>query len=326
MNIINAINQEITDVCPYEIHLSKEYSEPKYTLSLNGVGTIPRGDIQAIKAKSKNGKTFLSSIFMASVFGCKDFGFDAAETSPTVLYFDTEQNERNTAMFVRRVHTLLNWDIHNDHEGLHAYTLRTMDMLQRFPFIQKTVNEKKPTMVIIDGIADLIANFNDEELSYAFLGELAKLSTDNDCAIVCVLHTNKSKDDNNMKGHLGSALTQKSSDVFEVRKVGDIFSVTETENRNQNIDDFSFVIDSNGIPHTTATIRESQERVKEDDFRAHLKEAFGDKPEMSYTELVQAYQLNMAVGERTAKRAVATAKSNKYIKVTNNGKYSLVTR
>ena len=40
----------------YEIDITQVYPEPRFTVRLNGVGTLPRGDIQAVKAKSKNGK------------------------------------------------------------------------------------------------------------------------------------------------------------------------------------------------------------------------------------------------------------------------------
>lgn len=43
----------------YQVDLGTEYEEPKYILKLDNVGTFPRGDIQAIKAKSKNGKSFV---------------------------------------------------------------------------------------------------------------------------------------------------------------------------------------------------------------------------------------------------------------------------
>ena len=41
----------------YEIDITQVYPEPRFTVRLSGVGTLPRGDIQAVKAKSKNGKS-----------------------------------------------------------------------------------------------------------------------------------------------------------------------------------------------------------------------------------------------------------------------------
>ena len=41
----------------WEVHIGDRIKEPDYTFFMEGRGTCPRGDIIAIKAKSKNGKT-----------------------------------------------------------------------------------------------------------------------------------------------------------------------------------------------------------------------------------------------------------------------------
>ncbi len=309
----------------YEVDLSVEYPEPRFTLKMSGIGTLPRGDIQAIKAKSKNGKSFLCSIFTASLFGCKDFGFETLESAPVVLYFDTEQNQRNTARLAARVHALLGWDTKKNRKGFHAYALRTMETGERLPFIKSKIAEKKPVIVFIDGIADLIENFNDVEQSARLINDLMKLSGENDCCVCCVLHTNKAKDDSGMKGHLGTMLLQKASDVFEVRKEGDTFNVTETDCRNQPVDDFAFVIDGQGIPRPAATQKDTREQQKVDAIKKNLDEVFANAGvrELTYTELTTSYGLAAAVVDRTAKRAVKTAKELGLVILTPNGKYSL---
>ena len=85
----------------YKIDLSKEYSEPSYLIKSNGVGTIPRGDIIAVKAKSKNGKTFLCSIFAAVAMGAEWGSLNAAENDCKIIYADTEQNARNVSRQAR---------------------------------------------------------------------------------------------------------------------------------------------------------------------------------------------------------------------------------
>lgn len=314
------INSELDE---YEIDLSAEYPEPKYTLKLSGIGTMPRGDIQAIKAKSKNGKSFLCSVFIASIFGCKDFSFDSLENNPVVLYFDTEQNKRNTAKLATRVHTLLGWDRKTNHKGFHTYSLRTMDSPQRFPYIQKIVNEKKPSVVFIDGIADLIDNFNDVEQSKRLIDALMSLSGEKDCCVCCVLHTNKAKDDSGMKGHLGTLLLQKASDVFEVKKNKYTFNVSESDCRNTPIDDFAFSIDGHGIPYPTANQNEIRGQQKVEAIKKVLNEVFADKGELSFSDMLRSYVLHGVVSESTAKRAIREAKENGFLQVTEKGNYSL---
>lgn len=312
------------EIDEHEIDLSKEYPEPKFTLRLSGVGTMPRGDIQAVKAKSKNGKSFLCSVFIASLFGCKIFNFESVDHNPVVLYFDTEQNERNTAKLAVRVHTLMEWNTQENHPGFHVYTLRTMNTPDRLPFIDDVIAKRKPSVVFIDGIADLIENFNDVEQSTDLINHLMKVSADNDCCICCVLHTNKAKDDSGMKGHLGTMLLQKASDVFEVRKDNGTFNVSETDCRNQPIDDFAFCIDGHGIPQPATTQAENKQLARLENIKSILKEVFATSDELSYTDLCNAYQAHGAISLPTAKRAVATAKKNDIIKLIPNGKYSLV--
>jgi RecA-family ATPase len=324
---INAIAKELQDnkssLYECEIDLSKDYPQPKYLLYQSDVGTFPRGDIQAIKAKSKNGKSYLCSIFIASVLGNKDFQFESKENNLVVIYFDTEQNARNTASLVRRVHAMLHWDCKTNHEGFCAFALREKPISERLSIIEDVISKRKPLIVFIDGIADLIENFNDVEQSTDLINELMKVSSSNDCCVCCVLHTNKAKDDSGMKGHLGTMLLQKSSDVFEVKKSDDTFNVTETDCRNLSIEDFAFCIDEHGIPYKTNTIKETNEQQKVDAIKKTLDEVFVNDADLGYNELVSKYALYGVCCESTAKRRINKSKDLNLIKVNEKGKYCL---
>lgn len=105
---LQAITEGSADnVDDYAIDLTKNYPEPQYLITQDGIGTIPRGDLQAIKVKSKNGKSYLASIFAASILGSEAFGFRPCETEAKVLYVDTEQNKLNTARIMRRIHIIM---------------------------------------------------------------------------------------------------------------------------------------------------------------------------------------------------------------------------
>lgn len=305
----------------YEINLAEEYPEPKFLLMFAGVGTMPRGDIQSIKAKSKNGKSYLCSIFIASILGCKDFGCESQEAHPVVLYFDSEQNRRNTSILTRRVHTLLGYRTNATRRNFHTFSMRTMDIEQRLPYIQKRVDAFHPTAVFIDGIADLIYNFNDVEQSTKLVNDLMKLSADNDCCVCSVLHTNKAKDDNAMKGHLGTLSLQKSSDVFEVKKNGTTFTVEQTDSRNAPISDFAFTLTSTGKPIPTVTPKDAKEQLKVAALKQHLDDAFGEATGLRFTDLVNHYQARVGVGVTTAKNAVREAKDRGLVEVTHNDLY-----
>lgn len=243
----------------FEVRLGEEEPVPEFTFTSDGIGSAPIGDIIAIKAKSKNGKTFLAAIFAAVILGA-EFG-QLRGTIPNdskVLFFDTEQNRPNTQALLERIHILRGWDEeHNDR--IHVFALREMSLFQRIGYIEKKINRFKPTVVFIDGLADLIFDFNDIEQAQDLIIRISKLASAHNCAIFFILHTNKN--DNNMKGHLGTLATQKCSDVFNIEKTNDdIFIVTETDCRNKPIVNFEFKIDGYGIPYYLRNNIETEER------------------------------------------------------------------
>lgn len=252
----------------YRIDITQDYPEPNYLIKIGDVPTIPTGDIQAIKAKSKNGKSYVASIFAAAILGNVEFGLSSLTDEASVLYFDTEQNPRNTARIVRRIHQLCEWSItENSWERFQAFSLRGYPASGRLELIQHVVDEFQPAAIFIDGIADLVDSYNDEETAVKLMDDLGKLAIDYDCAVVGVLHTNKAADDNNMKGHLGTMLLQKSSDVFHVLKDGALFNVEQTDTRNAPTPSFSFGLDDAAIPVPVAD-KEQREREK-------MKDAYG---------------------------------------------------
>lgn len=231
---------------PYEVFLQNIIPQPNFTIRKGGVGTSPEGDIIAIKAQSKNGKSFLASIFASVILG-STFGelTPNGEADNVVLYFDTEQNKFNTQILMSRIHTLCGWEQENS-DRLHVYAMRQMPFAERMEYIEGKTKMYSPAAIFIDGIADLLEDFNDIGQSQQLIQKLMNISADYNTAVFFILHTNKK--DMNMKGHLGSLATQKCSDVFYIEKKNDRFVVTETDCRNVHISDFAFTIAPDGIP------------------------------------------------------------------------------
>lgn len=307
----------------YEIDIAEDYPEPSYLMEGAGIGTIPRGDIVAIKAKSKNGKTFLASIFAATILGAEWGNLRGREHGCNVMYADTEQNTPNVARVGRRIHQLCGWSLAQKNARLTIFALRQMDMGKRWTFIEKKVNEKHPDCLIIDGIADLIADFNDISASNAIIGNLMQLSAKRNMAIIFILHTNKNKDDNNMKGHLGTLAVQKCSDVFAVEKVGDIFNVTETECRNLPMKDFSFSLDENGLPVPEKTKQEERGEKQKNGTQIRLKNKFENIFDEATNEVITYSDLREKLAAKssksTAERWIKRAEEEGIICAKNGG-------
>lgn len=248
----------------FEVRLGDEEPVPQFSFKSDGIGSAPIGDIVAIKAKSKNGKTFLAAIFASVILGGK-FG----NIRPTfgdkskILFFDTEQNRPNVQALLQRILILRGWaEEHNDR--LKIYSLREMHVLERLRYITRKIDKLRPSTVFIDGLADLAFDFNDIEQSQDVIIKISQIASSKGCTIFFVLHTNKN--DMNMKGHLGTLAVQKCSDVFYIEKDEDaFFNVTETDCRNIPIKDFSFKIDKYGIPYPCKKEIKEQEENDETD-------------------------------------------------------------
>lgn len=330
-NIIEVINKDIAVVEEaakeekdrYRIDLTATYSEPSFLIEADGIGTLPKGDIIAIKAKSKQGKTFVASIFAAVVLGATFGSLRSREKGGKVVLIDTEQNRANTAKVAMRIHSLTGLPIDKNSDQLSVYALRQMDMEKRYPFIVERVKEEHPTLLVVDGIADLIRDFNAITESQEIISNFMQLSAENDMAVAFILHTNKGADDNNMKGHLGTMAVQKCSDVFSVTKNGCTFSVTETECRNRPIGDFSFVLDYEGIPHYAPLTPTLPPPSKDEQERKVFRDILGDC-QMGYNQLTTAYMEKCLVSSpTTAKKHIKRAVESGLLKKTADGKIRL---
>ena len=153
------------------IFLGDTFTAPNFLLTeiSTGIGCLPTSDIHAEKGKQKSGKSNLNVIFLASLFGCEDFGFKSNVENPKALYFDTEQAKINSQMLLRKIHKLCGWSF-EDAEKMQMFNLREIDMQKRFSFIAEKVMKENPDMVIIDGAVDLIADFNDISESQQIIG------------------------------------------------------------------------------------------------------------------------------------------------------------
>lgn len=309
----------------WSVDLAKPCPGPTFLLSQDGVGFMPRGDLQAIKAKSKSGKSLLSAVLAASVLGCAAFGISSCCGQDGVVYFDTEQHPRSTMRLVRRIHAMLGWHTDRNNPRLAAYCLRAMPMAERLPFIRRTVERARPAAVFIDGVADLLADFNEVGQSTALIGELMRLSAGADCAVCCVLHTNKGDGDHGMKGHLGTLLLQKASEVFEVTRRADDFVVEQTDCRNRPVAPFAFSITDSGVIMPVEMGRgQAAAEVRAARLTAVMRESFGPNPELTYGELCEAVAVHAAVSGRTAKRKVTEARAMGILAVDRHTeKYSL---
>ena len=322
--ILNDFTAKV-DKDPFEIDVTTVYPELNYAISINGIGCMPLGDIQGIKAKAKQGKTLTESVFMAAILLGRCLGITSNIANAKVLFFDTEQHQRSTAKVVERVHKLCRWDVHKNYDNFSAFSLRSMDIKERLPYILKKIAVKKPHVVFIDGCRDLLHDFNNIEESSNVISALMKVSEECNVAVVNVLHTNKGKEDSNMRGHLGTELLNKCSDVWEVKKDGLIFKVEETDCRNIPTDNWCFTLDESGIPIQLNIEPElSKEEIQMNKMKENFCFILAGQKSLSYTSLSTEYGELTGLKTPTANRHIGMAVKAGIIQKGNDTNYRLL--
>lgn len=280
----------VVDVKPYQLDFTKAYEAPQYTLSWNGIPFAPRGGIHAITGQAGNGKTMTLAQFMAAIL-CGEYGELRYELSdvipnPKVLYIDTEMEEANTIAVKNRVMTLCERPINEDSDDFVVIMLRevpettddkgkkTSSSVNRWRMTLKAIYEYKPTAVFIDGLLDVVADFNDNKECQEIIYKCMQVASHYNISVWCIVHQNPGGE--KLVGHLGSFLERKVTDVFQTKKdkndkTGDVtFTVSQKKARGRDVADWQFrvlPVDSWGRPEQilTAEIQRKGEKSEGDD-------------------------------------------------------------
>ena len=264
------------------IRTDTEVPPEEYALRVDDKGIFALRDIHAVKAKQKAGKTTALKVMMAALLLGEKFRLKALLEKPKILFFDTEQSRTDTKQIILDVvqMTGLDADYINDHVVLQS--LRRCEQEDLLPVLHQAIEDEKPLVVFVDGIVEFVASFNDETLAKQLLKDLLVLCDEHNCAIVCVLHTNKADEDHNMRGHLGTMLAQKSATVLEcVKERGSsVITVRCSEARHEEMPEWSITFDADGhIVDADEQRRQLLEQRKADQQQRRLEAAAAKQKE-----------------------------------------------
>ena len=136
-----------------------------------------------------------------------------------------------------------------------VFNVRAVEWKERRALLTEAVTRCKPDLVIVDGIRDLVNDINDGVLAQEVMEELLHLATAGNCCIVCVLHQNKSGEDRNLRGWIGTELMNKAFEVYACEKLMPqrIFKVEQTLTRKYDIEQtMYFEVGDDGLPRECA--------------------------------------------------------------------------
>ena len=230
------------------IRTDTEVPPEEYALEVDGKGIFALRDIHAIKAKQKAGKTTALKVMMAALLQGEMFRVKSLLQKPRIVFFDTEQSRTDTKLILEDVARMTGQPPEVIDAQVSLHSLRRIDQEQLLPLLEVALEDEKPQMVMLDGIVEFVASFNDETESKRLIKELLKLSDLHNCAIINVLHTNKADEDHNMRGHLGTMLAQKAATVLEcVKERGSsVITVRCSEARHEEMPEWSITFDQEG--------------------------------------------------------------------------------
>lgn len=257
----------------HRITPDKELPKMEFLFRLFHKPCFPRGELVALSGKAKSGKTFVCSILMALSYRSQVLSVERIEPKKLhVLWYDTEQSEESTQdILCNRIIPMTG--IAEDQfpmDSFDIFNVRAESYDQRLPMLEAAVQHYEPDLVILDGIRDLVGDINDGIIAQECIERLMHLASDRRCCIVCILHQNKSTEDRNLRGWIGTELKNKAFEVYECSKSSErIFMWGQTDTRKYDIlDTLKFAVNEEGIPYLC-----TEEQLKEAMFEAQKKAA-----------------------------------------------------
>lgn len=233
-----------------------EKPEPliKYVDTVNEYNYLTMGGLSAVFGKQKSRKTFYLSVLMAAAVGncIVDDRLRGYSYLKNHLWFDTEQTKYYASMIPYRVVRKLGYESHPDNFEL--LSIKKYSTVDRIKIIEhKIENTPNLGLVIIDGVRDIIKNFNDLEEVTELINVLMKWNDTTNCHICLTLHINplKKGDEEKPRGHLGTEIQNKveSSIIIEKCKQNkDISIISPRDFRSKDIGKFGLMVDKKGVP------------------------------------------------------------------------------
>lgn len=328
------------------LDFAEPYRPPRYTLARNGVAFADVGDLHIVTGKPGHGKTGLISQIMATIL-CGRFGNTEyvlkERPKPILLYIDTEMGKDDTIAIKNRVCTLADLPYNKPMDNFVIMRLRdTEEAKDRWRKILKAIYMVKPTDIFLDGLLDIVKDYNDQVECQPIVRKCMKVATEYDTSLWAVLHENPMVD--KLVGTLGSIVQRKVSEIFAVRKVKqcdlkpndrrsdlpDIyFMVKQLKARGRDVDDWMFEYVTNaggwgmpvelGVPRTDpAAMKMKKEQQEADEyFKLYAWTSTG----ATYTDLERFLRTKGVTSNRRISQIFNTAMEAGIIYKTDKKKY-----
>ena len=231
------------------IDVENPIDPPKCLIEVNGIPALPIGDFSLITGEKKTGKSTTYQVLSSVLLGNEGKWGPIVRTieDPRIVIFDSEQARYHAQKANMRILRMAGLPQKNIYDRLRYIPLRKLSYEGRQQVIADYLETYHPTVVIIDGIVDMITDFNSIEESKPFIDKLMAWGTHYQCCVIGLIHTSKSMPDE-PRGHLGAFGVEKAYMTIEVKKdQWSIFTVGTQSSRGEEMPEWHFKHDGDDI-------------------------------------------------------------------------------
>jgi hypothetical protein len=205
-----------------------EFSQP--ILTIDGVGVIYSNTITTIQGQKGVHKSRLTEVIAAAFLKRNQsndcLGFKTAPLKQfQVVYVDTERNVKDQFPYaLQKIKVAAGHEKTIQMPNLRALSLIRISRQQRFDaldvyldFITSETVDGVQSVIILDVITDCVSSFNNAEESMKLLDKINHMINDFEISFINVIHENPSSfGESKARGHLGTELINKSSQVIQI--------------------------------------------------------------------------------------------------------------
>jgi hypothetical protein len=333
------------DVSHDFLDFTEPYRAPRYTLQRGDRAFANVGELHIISGKPGNGKTALMTMLMAAIlngrYGKLEYILKERPT-PLVLYIDTEQGKDDTIALKNRVCSMAGIDYGQESKQFIFLRLRdTEKETDRWRKILKAIWLVRPTDIFLDGILDLVKDYNDQVECQPIIRKCMMLANEYDTSLWMVLHENPLV--SKLVGTLGSIAQRKVAEIFSVIKTKQCdlkpneqqlnmpeiyFTVDQVKARGKDVDKWWFkYTDANGWgmpeeidgPQTVGDLYEEPAKTEPTPEEVeNMVSVIGTRQNISLTTLREDMKKKWSIGSTKAKEYIDRASQLGILTVSDN--------
>jgi len=194
-------------------------------LTINNNLILSQSNFCLLTGAPKVGKSTFTSVILSSYVADKEvFGIKLHRTKekPKIALFDTEQAAQELYKSIWRVMQLSEKNVFPDTFDIFSFRKDEADTIKNFlEFYIK--NNLDCGTIIIDGLLDLVFNFNEERECKSLIDFLKRITAEYNIGIIAILHAGKTT--GTSVGHLGSFADRYCQSNLEIVKNTDINTI-----------------------------------------------------------------------------------------------------